>query len=62
VSGVKKIKVSFILGMIAAYMPRRLMSSHLRQKMQHVIASKQKEFNEFKKEYSEVSLGEVNVG
>lgn len=48
--------------MIAAYMPRRLMSSHLRQKMQHVIASKQKEFNEFKKEYSEVSLGEVNVG
>jgi hypothetical protein len=30
--------------------------------MQHVIANKQKEFNEFKKEYSEVSLGEVNVG
>jgi hypothetical protein len=30
--------------------------------MQHVIAERQKEFNAFKKEYSEVSLGEVTVG
>jgi len=38
------------------------MSSTLRQKMQHVVSERQKEFNAFKKEYSEVSLGEITVG
>ena len=30
--------------------------------MKHVVATKQKEFNEFKKEYSEVSMGNVTIG
>lgn len=34
----------------------------LYQKMQHVVAKRQKEFAEFKKEYSNDSLGNVNIG
>lgn len=36
--------------------------SVLHQKMQHVVAKRQKEFAEFKKEYSNDSLGNVNIG
>jgi len=44
---------------------RAFSSNHvsvLHQKMQHVVAKRQKEFAEFKKEYSNDSLGNVNIG
>ena len=41
---------------------KRAFSSVLHQKMQHVVAQRQKEFADFKKEYSNDSLGNVTIG
>jgi len=41
---------------------RRLFSSNLKQKMEHVIAQRQKEAMAFKKEHANTVIGEVTVG